>query len=295
MKSKRILKHNIKPVFLMLICLLVLFSFLSTTAVSPANSLKLTFIANEGVLIETFSHKVLIDALFDNPNPEYAAPSPDILEKMVAGQPTFDKIDLVLVTHDHPDHFSASPALRFLRNNPESKLVAAVDTIESMKKSEKLWESVKFRVIPAEMEVNSSHKIAIQGIDLSIFRTLHSGDIKTPWNLMFLLEMDGFTVLHEGDSDGKLETFEALGLKGQILDLALVHFWFPLHPVGSQIIQDFFQPEHIGLIHLPKRLFSDAPKRIEMIRKFYSDIFLLTESMESRLFHREARRFRSNQ
>jgi hypothetical protein len=48
--------------------------------------LRLTFIANEGVLVSSGDKKVLIDALFDKPNAEYRAPSKDIF-LMLPGTP----------------------------------------------------------------------------------------------------------------------------------------------------------------------------------------------------------------
>ena len=48
------------------------------------------------------------------------------------------------------------------------------------------------------------------------------------------------------------------------IDLALVHFWFPLHPEMAKLLQEIIQPAHIGLTHLPIRLESDAPGKIDM-------------------------------
>jgi glyoxylase-like metal-dependent hydrolase (beta-lactamase superfamily II) len=63
--------------------------------------------------------KVLVDALFDKPNPEYRAPAPEVLEKIMKGATPFDGVDLVLVTHNHPDHFEARLAVRYLETLPE--------------------------------------------------------------------------------------------------------------------------------------------------------------------------------
>jgi L-ascorbate metabolism protein UlaG (beta-lactamase superfamily) len=54
--------------------------------------------------------KILIDALFDRPNPAYRAPSPDTIDRMVNGIAPFDGVTAALVTHNHPDHFDARGA-----------------------------------------------------------------------------------------------------------------------------------------------------------------------------------------
>jgi L-ascorbate metabolism protein UlaG (beta-lactamase superfamily) len=246
--------------------------------------LTLTFIANEGAMVETPSHKVIFDALFDKPNENYMAPSPALLDKLEKGLPPFDGIDIVFVTHNHPDHVSIPPLRRFLDNNPQSKLIAPGDLVEVMQTAEGVWKGREDQAISLDMPVNTSRDMEVKGISLKAFRTRHSGDRESPWNIMYLLSMDGRTVFHEGDSDGRPETFSALGLENTPVDLALVHFWFPLNEVGARLIQEWLKPAHIGLIHLPKRLFEDAPTKIPMIADNYPDIFLLKSELEKRTF-----------
>ena len=94
-------------------------------------------------------------------------------------------------------------------------------------------------------------------------------------NLVYLFSLNGWNILHEGDSDGKQNTFRDMKPEDVALDLALVHFWFPLDPEGAKILQDELKPSHIGLIHLPKQLEKDAPGKIAAISKYYDDIILL--------------------
>jgi L-ascorbate metabolism protein UlaG (beta-lactamase superfamily) len=246
------------------------------------SSIEVTFLANEGVLITTHEKKVLIDALFDDPNPEYASPPEVMLENMVAGRAPFDDINLVLVTHNHPDHFSAGIAARFMEANPDAILLAADDTVSALRESKEGWKSFRKRVFSFDLKPGETAAINANGIAVRIFRTLHSGDLETPHNLMYLIKMDGRTIFHEGDSDGKFATFKALGLEKEKIDLALVHFWFPLHPEGEKIILDVLNPDHVGLIHLPKRLMSDAPGKIDMVKSNYKDLFLFLESGEKK-------------
>jgi len=76
--------------------------------------LSLTYVANMGVLVGSDGTKVLIDALFDKPNPEYRSPEPGVLDKIIKGEAPYDGVKLALVTHNHPDHFAAGVAIRFL-------------------------------------------------------------------------------------------------------------------------------------------------------------------------------------
>src|SRR5512136_2900700 len=96
--------------------------------------LVLEYIANAGVLVSSGDLKVLIDAVFDKPNPEYRAPAAGVLEKILAGQAPFDGLDAVLVTHNHPDHFDPTLAARFLERLAGPLLLAPADAVEAMRR-----------------------------------------------------------------------------------------------------------------------------------------------------------------
>jgi L-ascorbate metabolism protein UlaG (beta-lactamase superfamily) len=276
-----------KSVIIFTLIYILLFAEAGWNAVLPAQSgpqkLEITYVANEGVLIATDNNKILIDALFDNPNPEYTAPPKEMLEGMQSGRAPFSNVNLVLVTHNHPDHFNPDFAARYMVNNRKTKLMAAADAVAAMKDNIPDWASIENRIFSFDLAPGETAEKKIDGIGVKISRTLHSGDLESPHNLMYLIKMDGRTIFHEGDSDGKLATFEGFELEEEKIDLALVHFWFPLHPEAERIIQDILKPNHVGLIHLPKRLESDAPSKIDMVKSRYKDIFLFVKPGEKKV------------
>lgn len=248
--------------------------------------LVLTYIANAGVLLSSGESKALIDALFDNPNPEYRAPAPDVLEKIMKGAAPFDGIDLVLITHNHPDHLNPGLAVRFLEQVPGPLLVAPADAVEEMRKVASDWTKVETRVISLDIEVGKNEKRILGKIPVTALRTLHSGGSESPMNLMYFIELGGWNVFHEGDSTGKPDDFRDVGKAGGPVDLALVHFWFPLDPDCARCLQEDLKPGHIALTHLPVRLEGDAPGKIDQVRDYYRDIFLLLPGMPAKVFQR---------
>ena len=248
--------------------------------------LTLTYVANMGVLVSAGDTKVLIDALFERPNPDYRAPAPETLDKIMKGEAPFDGVDLVLVTHDHPDHFDAGLAVRFLEARSEPVLVAPEDAVEAMRRAAADWPRIEPRVVPIGLKVGEKQSLDVKGIPVTACRTLHSGDRDSPMNLMYLFELDGRRVWHEGDPNGRCEIFGAFGLKDARLDLAVVHYWYPLEPNCARFLQEDLKAGHIALGHLPIRLEGDAPGKIDLVRRYYRDIFLLLPGMPARTFGR---------
>jgi len=241
--------------------------------------LSLTYIANMGVLVGSGGTKVLIDALFDKPNPEYRAPEPGVLDMIIKGEAPYDGINLALVTHNHPDHFSPAVAIRFLESQPKAILLAPSDAAAEMRNAASDWTKLEPRIISLDLKVGEVKKTRVAGLPLTAVRTLHSGDRESPMNIMFLFDLNGRRIFHEGDSTGKPDVFKGFGLESAPVDLAIGHYWFPLEPNMSKYLQEVFQPDHIALGHLPIRLEGDAPGKIDLVRKYYKDLFLLLPGM----------------
>lgn len=236
--------------------------------------LKLTYVANSGVLVGSGETKVLIDALFDKPNPDYRAPAPELVADMLNGAAPYDGVDLVLITHNHPDHFDAKLAVRFLESVAGPRLAAPADAVDEMRKVAADWATIGSRVDELDLKVGQQVEKRIGPVSVTAFRTLH-GDQESPMNIMYLLDLEGWRIFHEGDSPGVPEEYVAFGLGKTRVDLALVHFWFPLDPDAARFLQEGLAPGHIRLTHLPVRLEGDAPTKIDMVRKYYRDILLL--------------------
>jgi L-ascorbate metabolism protein UlaG (beta-lactamase superfamily)/predicted methyltransferase len=259
-----------------------------TAATRPAPDtgrppLSLTYVANAGVLVAAGNAKVLIDALFDRPNPAYRAPSADTIEKMVAGAAPFDGVTLVLVTHNHPDHFDARVALRFLENRRDAVLVAPADAVEAMRGVATEWSRVSSRVVPIDGPVGHLLTRQLQGVSVTAMRTRH-GSSEAPPNVMYLVEANGWRLFHEGDSPGDVEEYRRFGLGGAPVDLALVHFWFPFEPNCARFLEEVLRPDHVALTHLPIEREGDLPTKADAVRKRYKDLILLLPGMATRTF-----------
>ncbi len=244
--------------------------------------LSLTYVANMGVLVESGGTKVLIDALFDKPNPAYRAPEPAVLEKIIKGEPPFDGIKLTLVTHNHPDHFASGVAVRFLEAQTEAVLIAPADAVAELRKAATDWAKLEPRVVSLDLENGDFRRLTAAGIPITVIRTLHGGS-SLPMNLMYLFDLNGRRIFHEGDSPGRPEIFRGFGLESAPVDLAVVHYWFPFREDSASFFQKEFRPDHLALTHLPIENESDLPGKVDLIKQYYRDIFLLLPGMPEKI------------
>src|SRR5687768_13022928 len=103
-----------------------------TEEIPAAASLEVQYIANEGLLISSRDKRVLIDGLHRLYKPDYAY-LPDVeREKIEAAQAPFDKIDLVLVSHLHGDHFHPESVGLYLKHNTKAVFASSQQVVDEV-------------------------------------------------------------------------------------------------------------------------------------------------------------------
>lgn len=68
--------------------------------------IRISLLGNAGLLIEYRGAKLLLDAVYGTEPQPFSNIPPDVMQKLMTGQPPFEHIDCLLFTHLHPDHFS---------------------------------------------------------------------------------------------------------------------------------------------------------------------------------------------
>jgi L-ascorbate metabolism protein UlaG (beta-lactamase superfamily) len=230
---------------------------------SPA---EVTAIANEGFLIHYARRTVLVDALFraTAPYPEFfsQAPSENLVRRMIAGEAPFGDIDIALVTHSDGDHFHADTAFDFLKHHPETLLIGTEDVLAAMAATEG-FDAVADRVVAAARTHGSCERIEHCGIVINACSVWHSGGREVANNI-YIVDMDGFRFLHEGDADRSPATFSRLELPEQGLDLAFMHDWFVLND-GREVVTEILRPEAVVLMHHRWERAAETRQRVEQL------------------------------
>jgi len=243
---------------------------------------KITYIANEGVLIQSGDQKVIIDALFDKYYDDYLHPSEDLLETMIAGEAPYNNVNLLLSTHVHRDHFAPTVTGRFLKGHPETRLISSAQLAKSLADDYAEGASITAQT-EGIVRDEAIHERTVEGIKVHAFFIYHAGGSRTRSieNMGYIVELGGLRILHLGDSDMNPERFAALDLKSLNIDIAMVPYWYMADETGVKIINESIQPKHLLGIHFPI-LGSDLAK--ENIAKNFPEAHVLTKVHEERSY-----------
>lgn len=189
-----------------------------TASIPPPARVEVTFYDLSGFLIQIGDKKILVDSLFDM-FPRYDPP-PEAFDLVRAGEPPFDEIDLILVTHDHPDHFSVGAVTNFLQNNPETILVSPYDAARRIEASASELANPIYSVNITEGERET---IALNGIEVECLFISHG--IPGFLNLGYIVTVGDVSFFHSGDLSTDAVTVEdlvAYRIPEKELDMAFI-------------------------------------------------------------------------
>jgi L-ascorbate metabolism protein UlaG (beta-lactamase superfamily) len=242
---------------------------LFVAAPSSAGELRVTYLANEGVLMESGGTRVLVDALFRDSLDPYARHSRNVQEALETGRAPFEGVVLALATHFHLDHWDAGAISRFLRSNPRALFASTADATAMLPSA--LRERVR-NLWPANGRPSTLEAGAVK---VSAIPLRHG----TTQNLAYRLELSGRTVAHLGDADPSAENFEKLHAAGPV-DVAIVPFWWLLEAGATSFVKDEWKPRGLCAVHLGSTDIDSLPA----LRAAWPAAWAPTKPLESRAF-----------
>ncbi len=255
--------------------------WLSAAAVSPdlsaqvparsATPFRLTFLVNEGFLLEAGGKSVLIDAFVRDEYYGYGALPESTYQQLIRGEPPFADVSLALTSHGHLDHFQAEPAALFLLKHPRALFVSAEEVVLAIRnvpqeppvgnQTQVLWP-----------DVDAFQSLEHDGIRVTGFRLRHTNPRNANvQNLGLLIQVGDTTVLHVGDAEATVENLDPFDLPQQHVDVAILPVWMfrdrPL--IDEHVGARAYVAAHIPVVQLAqtKREFAKSHPGVVVLEK----------------------------
>ena len=212
-------------------------------------TLELTYIGCEGVLLRAASGSVLIDGLFGDEAAPFGVPPAAVLDRLREARPPFDRIDVILATHFHADHFDAAWVARYLKASPGTHFISTPQAIVQV--SEATHGSCASRLHALDAPEGAVIARDMGGIRVEAFGLshgkVHYADVQ---HLGLVVTLDGRTVMHLGDGIIDEKSLRAAGVLDRVIDVAVLPFWFLTYPFGKRLVSRGFRPRAIFAVHV---------------------------------------------
>jgi len=210
--------------------------------------LSVTYIGNEGFMIESGGVKVLVDALYRDGVPGYVVIPEERRRLLETAQPPFADVTLILATHYHADHFDPGAVLEHLKASPKTVFLSTPQAVDLMRELPD-FDTVRGRVRPEHPQEGERVRAERPGLVLHVLN-LHHGRERPVQNLGFIIEMRGVKILHVGDTEATVKDFQANLIREEEIDLVFLPYWY-LTAGNEKAIEEAIAPGRIVATHLP--------------------------------------------
>jgi L-ascorbate metabolism protein UlaG (beta-lactamase superfamily) len=225
---------------------------------------KITYISNEGFLVEVQGKKVLIDGLFDQIDGDWCdSPTEQMVELMERAAAPFDQVNLIAITHNHRDHFDEHVVVNHLLQNPRARVICPLQVREVLEQNPE-FVKIKDQIVSLTPMKLYDSTIVVSEISVRVMRLEHSYYMEEDGtgkminrhrdveNLGYLFDIGGMKVFHCGDTNPQnREEYSAFALQNDSIDVAFLERMFAASGMeGMDIVNQFIQPEHIVFMHI---------------------------------------------
>jgi L-ascorbate metabolism protein UlaG (beta-lactamase superfamily) len=224
-----------------------------------------TYIGNAGFMITAGDKKILIDALWKSLAEGDPRPA-DISD----AQPPYDDIDLILITHDHADHFAPDIVCEYMKNNPDTAVVAPKTAVHAL-----MAHGCRDAAL---IDLEAEHSTQMIVNDIGVKAMFLSHGMANYENLGYLVTTGGRRFFHTGDVEFTAAVYDLrnFGIWDTPLDVAFIAHFFLINE-SSSILRGV-PPNYIVPMHY---FFTDPEFDPAAVLAVYPDAVLFEEELES--------------
>ncbi len=194
------------------------------------HELVITYIGDTGFIIESGDTRIALNAFFEF---DWCIDAPTHHQSlMIAAQPPFDDIDIILATSDHGNNFDLRLVGDYLEDHPDTVFISTTDVTGPLRTAFLDLEGRDERVMGFSLTGQQREQVTVHGVDLEIMAMPHHGSYS---NLGFLISLGGYTLFHPGNlwGDSPEEVIQILQdyqIHDRGIDVAFVPFFYLIPP-----------------------------------------------------------------
>lgn len=221
-------------------------------ALNDDDSIRVTLLANSGIIVVYKDHKLLIDGTPGEIHGYFSGLSEEVLHDLLEGnKPLFRDINILLYTHCHHDHFSPEVTGALVEGHRVNHLMMPD---KDSKPFVKLRDSIALSntgLWLLDIPLGIREGYGPDGIRIQAFRTRHAGEMyKDTEHYCFLVHLGSKVILITGDSDYDPEYFRTM-LEDIPIYAVFINPLFLNRREGRTAIVESIRPEKVIVCHIP--------------------------------------------
>jgi len=230
--------------------------------------------------------KVMFDPLYSQSYDRYMMLPAEMQAALLAGEPPYDGLDAVFITHHHGDHFTAEDVLAFMLAREEVELYAPGQAVVALRAiAGPNQQGIFSRVHGIDLEYKDAPvTLEVDNLLIEAVRIPHNGwptgrlDIS---NLAWRVTLDSATtVLHLGDADANDVHFalDPEFWSTNQPNIAFPPYWFYSSDEGRSVLNNRIEADDEVGIHVLEAMSTDPSQLPPELR----DVVLFLEPGETR-------------
>jgi ankyrin repeat protein/L-ascorbate metabolism protein UlaG (beta-lactamase superfamily) len=241
------------------------------------------YIGTDGFLIRAGGKGVLVDGLVQNPwgytnTPERA------LEMMKARRPPFERLDLLLFSHAHRDHFEPRMALDVLAAQEEAVLMGDTLVDRDLRETGPVEaKRLAARIKVLDLRVGHKTALAVNGVPLTVLGVNHADREPAYLTLGYIMDLGPFRIYHQGDlyPPVNMAFLSEVPWEEMGIDIAFFDPFFLQDDAARKMVLERIRPSAVILMHMRE---DEGARLFGELRPAVPQVLFFRGPMESKRF-----------